>query len=117
MHTNGVRTRLTREYTEREWRMVKKPPPAVSGISDSRKRGAEDAVAFAFGEWIQRNVQNELEVLLENVGSLYMSHDEDSADDSVSSNTVELEMTAEADENSAMDVWPEYWLGAPTGEE
>lgn len=71
------------------------------------------AVAFAYGDSMQRGVQNKREDLLGDMDFLYLPDEKERADTDVSKNMSSVEMTGERDENSAMELWTKYWIGAP----
>lgn len=72
-----------------------------------------DVIAFACGGSMQHEVRNIREVFLGDVDPQYMSDEKDDDDTDVSKNTATAEMTAQLDENCALNVWPDFSIDAP----
>lgn len=75
---------------------------------DVSLKGADE---FVDGDSMQGNVQNKREVLLSDMGPVYMF------DNSVPRNSATVEMTEKGDENNAMGLWPNYSIYAMIGED
>lgn len=56
------------------------------------------------GDLLEREERNRREVLLGDVGPLYVSDEKEVDDDSLSRNTISVTTTGEGDQSSAMDV-------------
>lgn len=65
---------------------------------------SDDAVAFAYVEWMMPAVRNKGKVLLDYVDPVYIFDGKKGADDNVSGNMTTVEMIGKGDENSTMDV-------------
>lgn len=72
----------------------------------------KDVVAFSYNNSKQIDVRNKRKVLLGNVNPLYLSDENENADDSMSKTKDTANMTEEGDENSGLDVWPDYVIRA-----
>lgn len=71
-----------------------------------------DAVAFEYGDSMQREVRNKRGALLGDQDPLYMFAEKKGADDNSSRNTNNAEMSKHRDENSAMEVRSHYSMEA-----
>lgn len=72
------------------------------------------AVWFLYGDSIQGELRNKREGISGGVDPLHMFDEKAGADDDVSRNAVRVEMTGEEHKNTALDVWPNYSMDAPT---
>lgn len=72
----------------------------------------KDAVSFAYGASMQRNVLNKREVLLDEVNLVYFSHKKDAVDYNMLRSSLTVEMTGEGDDNSFITLWPLFSLEA-----
>lgn len=68
----------------------------------------KNTAALEYGNSIQREVQNERELLSSDVHHLYISNEKDCSDKNVSKNKITLKMIGKVDENSVTDVWSDY---------
>lgn len=68
--------------------------------------------AHAYSDSKQRDVHNKREPLVGDVNPQYLSNKKKCVGDKGSKNTVSVQMTAEEDENSAIDGWPDYFINA-----
>lgn len=69
------------------------------------KADLKNTVTSAYRDSMQHHVQNKCEFLQGDVDFFYVSSEKNSADDTMSTNTVTLEITRAVDDNCVMDVW------------
>lgn len=89
----GVCILRTRGSAARGWWLHKKILLDASSISDSGKVGVESSVAYAYGDSTQSEVRKKGTILLGGLDLLYMSDEEQGAQNSVFGGTVSGDMT------------------------
>lgn len=76
----------------------------------------KDGAMFVYGDSMQRELQNKREFLLGDLNPLCMSDEKDAADDNEPRKIVSVWMTAEENNHSVIDVWPDYSTDTPIEE-